>query len=104
MTERANPFGDLADFTPAASKPKADQSVIDQVATEHGFPSRQPKEAQAVPSAPPQEEKNRQKVFRLTPSQDRELRSHCGTLDTTIQDLVIEGINMVLKSKGLPLI
>lgn len=104
MTERANPFGDLGDFAPAPAKPKVDPAVIDQVAEAHGFPSRQPaKEVQPpTPDAPPQEEKSRQKVFRVTPTQDRELRSRCGTLDTTIQDLVLEGINMVLQSKGLP--
>ena len=42
MSERANPFGDLGDFTPTAPKPKTDGAVIDQVAAEHGFPSRQP--------------------------------------------------------------
>lgn len=47
-------------------------------------------------------EKMRQKVFRLTPAQDRELKKYCGSSDITIQDMVLEGINMVLKSKGLP--
>lgn len=42
MNERANPFGDLGDFTPAPAKPKPDPAVIDQVAEEHGFPSRKP--------------------------------------------------------------
>lgn len=103
MSERANPFGDLGDFAPAPAKPKVDPAVIDQVAEAHGFPSRQPaKEVPPTPEAPPHDEKPRQKVFRVTPTQDRELRSRCGTLDTTIQDLVLEGINMVLKSKGLP--
>jgi hypothetical protein len=105
MTERANPFGDLGDFAPAPAKPKADPAVIDQVAVEHGFLSRQPvKEVPAAPAvaASAQEEKLRQKVFRLTPAQDRELKQHCGKLDTTIQDLVLQGINMVLKDKGLP--
>lgn len=51
---------------------------------------------------PAADEKPRQKVFRLTPAQDRELKKYCAHSDTTIQDVVIEGINMVLKSKGLP--
>lgn len=42
MIERANPFGDLGDFTPAPAKPKADRAVIDHVAEAYGFPSRQP--------------------------------------------------------------
>ena len=49
-----------------------------------------------------QHEKARQKVFRLTPAQDRKLKEYCAHSDTTIQDVVIEGLNMVLKSKGLP--
>jgi hypothetical protein len=52
MSERANPFGDLGDFTPAPSKPKADRAVIDQVAAEHGFPSRQPAKPVTSVSAP----------------------------------------------------
>lgn len=103
MSERANPFGDLGDFAPAPAKPKPDPAVIDQVAEAHGFPSRQPaKDAPPGPAVPVQEEKTRQKVFRVTPSQDRELRARCAMLDTTIQDLVVEGINTVLKAKGLP--
>lgn len=47
MNERANPFGDLGDFTPAPAKPKPDPAVIDQVAEAHGFPSRKP----AAPAA-----------------------------------------------------
>lgn len=61
----------------------------------------------AAPAATAQqaaEEKLRQKVFRLTPAQDRKLKEYCAHSDTTIQDVVIEGINMVLKSKGLPTI
>lgn len=53
MIERANPFGDLGDFTPAPAKPKADRAVIDQVAEAHGFPSRQPAK-QPMPEAAPQ--------------------------------------------------
>lgn len=44
MSERVKPFGDLADFSPSI-KPKvsaADHETIDLVATESGFPSRQP--------------------------------------------------------------
>lgn len=50
MNERANPFGDLGDFTPALAKPKPDPAVIDQVAEAHGFPSRKPV---APPAAEP---------------------------------------------------
>ena len=48
MNERANPFGDLGDFTPAQAKPKPDLAVIDQVAEANGFPSRKPSAPSAV--------------------------------------------------------
>jgi hypothetical protein len=54
MNERANPFGDLGDFTPAQAKPKPDLAVIDQVAEANGFPSRMPSALQStVGSLPP---------------------------------------------------
>ena len=53
MIDRVNPFGDLDDFapTPAVQKPKPEKAVIDQVAADNGFPSRQPK---AAPQSRPQ--------------------------------------------------
>lgn len=45
-----------------------------------------------------------QKVFRLTKSQARALKKFCADSDMTMQDVVIEGINLVLKSRGLPTI
>lgn len=54
MNERVNPFGDLGDFAPVLSKHKADsQDIIDQVASQHGFPSRQPVKP-AAPTIPPE--------------------------------------------------
>lgn len=44
----------------------------------------------------------RQKVFRLTKAQERRLKEFCAHTDMTIQDVVLEGIGMVFKSKGLP--
>lgn len=44
----------------------------------------------------------RQKVFRLTKAQDIKLKEFCAHTDLNIQDVVLEGINMVFKSKGLP--
>lgn len=44
MNERVNPFGDLDDFAPAVKPKKAtpEKAVIDQVAADNNFPSRQP--------------------------------------------------------------
>ena len=59
----------------------------------------------ALPSVPEATaEKLRQKVFRVTAAQDRKIKEFCAHSDMTTQDLVIEGINLVLKSKGLPTI
>lgn len=55
MSDRVSPFGDLKDFEPAQPKKSIGKSVkkavIDQVAADNGFPSRQaPKpEPEAVP-------------------------------------------------------
>lgn len=47
-------------------------------------------------------DKLRQKVFRVTPAQDRKIKEFCAHSDMTVQGLVMEGINLVLKAKGLP--
>ena len=64
MTERANPFGDLNDFAPAAPKAKAGhREVVDQVAEQHGFPSRQPvKPTAPAPADPPAPAGEREKL------------------------------------------
>lgn len=52
MTERANPFGDLTGFEPAkpkAASPSA-KAIIDQVAAENNFPSRQATKPAAQPA------------------------------------------------------
>ncbi len=43
-----------------------------------------------------------QKVFRLTKSQARALKKFCADSDMTMQDVVMEGIRLVMKSRGLP--
>jgi hypothetical protein len=59
MSERVNPFGDLGDFAPAPPKAKAEhKDVVEEVAAQHGFPSRQPvKPATAPTPAAPAPEK-----------------------------------------------
>lgn len=53
-------------------------------------------------AGPDEQEKMRQKVFRLTPAQDRQLKEFCARADLSIQDVVLEGIDHVLVSKGYP--
>ena len=50
MSERVNPFGDLDDFAPEAKikKPKTEKAIIDQVAADNNFPSRQPSKSIAT--------------------------------------------------------
>lgn len=43
-----------------------------------------------------------QKVFVLTPEQNRQLKDYCNQTDSTAQSVIVEGINMILRSKGLP--
>jgi hypothetical protein len=56
MSERVNPFGDLGDFAPAPVKQKPpvdERAVIEQVAAENNFPSRQPSRPPATPGPSP---------------------------------------------------
>lgn len=55
MAERVNPFGDLDDFAFSAKskKPNAvEKAVIDQVAADNNFPSRQPSKPVAEVALP----------------------------------------------------
>lgn len=87
MSERVNPFADLGDFAPAPSKPKAEQrAVIDQVAADNGFPSRQPvKSAKTSPPttepSPPELRKHR----RYTTGRNKQI--NIKATDETIQRL-----------------
>lgn len=60
-------------------------------------PQPKPEEKPAV-----QDVKPVQKAFRLTPAQAHALRKFCAEENTTMQEVIISGINMVLRSKGLP--
>ena len=54
MSDRVNPFEDLNDFAPAQPKEKCskpvEKAVIDQVAADNGFPSRQALKPEAQPA------------------------------------------------------
>ena len=53
--DRVNPFGDLKDFEPVPLKGKGskpvEMAVIDQVAADNGFPSRQAVKADDAPAS-----------------------------------------------------
>lgn len=44
----------------------------------------------------------KQKIFRLTAEQDHRIRVFCSQSNTTMQEVIIKGINLVLKKNGLP--
>lgn len=46
---RANPFDDLGDFAPKTQAKPVEHQQIERIATEMGFPSRQPSTAQEHP-------------------------------------------------------
>lgn len=54
MSDRVNPFGDLNDFAPTQPKAKSlkpvEKAIIDQVAADNGFPSRQASKSEAEPA------------------------------------------------------
>lgn len=50
---RANPFTDLSDFAPKAQSKPVEPQQIERIATELGFPSRQPVVAEAELKAAP---------------------------------------------------
>lgn len=57
MSERVNPFGDLNDFALVSPKRKQkplENQVIDQVAADNNFPSRQPPKIEQEPAPRPQ--------------------------------------------------
>lgn len=70
---------------------------------EQAGPADQAAQEQAAHAPQPTPHRDKfQKVFVLNAEQRRRLDSYCGEANTTIQDVVIEGINLVLRSKGLP--
>ena len=58
MSDRVNPFGDMNDFAPVSAREKspkaAEKAVIDQVAADNGFLSRQPAKPDPQPAPRPQ--------------------------------------------------
>lgn len=75
--DRVSPFGDLTDFTPTSYKDKqassvVEKKVIDQVAADNGFPSRQ-----AVKSAP----KHAQRRYRTGRNQQINIKATSETID-----------------------
>lgn len=81
MTERANPFGDLGDFTPTPAKPKADPAVIDKVAAEHGFPSRQPAKQPNKEREVPETVQRTQRRFKTGRNQQINIKATAETIE-----------------------
>lgn len=60
-SDRVNPFGNLNDFEPAQPKERrskpVEKAVIDQVAADNGFPSRQAIKSDATPAQAPRKQR-----------------------------------------------
>jgi hypothetical protein len=70
---------------------------------EQAAPAEQAAAEQAAKAPQPKQDRDRfQKVFVLNAEQRKRLDSYCGEANITIQEIVIEGINLVFRSKGLP--
>lgn len=63
--------------------------------------AEQAEQAASAAAVKPKRDKQ-QKVFVLEPDQRLRVDMYCAETRTTIQDLVLEGINLVFASKGLP--
>lgn len=67
-------------------------------------PAQEPEQEKPLIEPESLQEPVQQKTFRLTKSQARALRKFCADSDMTMQEVIVEGINLVLKSRGLPTI
>lgn len=93
MSDRVNPFGDLGDFAPSPLKRKADQKdVVDEVAAQNGFPSRQPAATTSTSTERPSSRQQR----RYTTGRNKQI--NIKATDETIQRLY-----RLADSRGVPL-
>lgn len=95
MTERVNPFGDLGDFAPAPKAKPEHKDVVDEVAAQHGFPSRQPAKtmtAPAVVSEPPPRRQQR----RYTTGRNKQI-------NIKATDETIKRLYQLADERGVPL-
>ena len=83
MSERVNPFGDLDDFTPSAKarKLKPEKAVIDQVAADNNFPSRQPSKATATLASPALPASRQQRRYTTGRNQQINVKATGETID-----------------------
>ena len=96
MNERVNPFGDLGDFAPAPPKAKPEhRDVVEEVAAQHGFPSRQaakPVTAPAATSEPPLRRQQR----RYTTGRNKQI-------NIKATDETIKRLYQLADARGVPL-
>ena len=83
MSERVNPFGDLNDFAPAgkAEKPKPEKAVIDQVAADNNFPSRQPTKVAVAPAPPALPASRQQRRYTTGRNQQINVKATADTIE-----------------------
>ena len=98
MSERVNPFGDLGDFAPAPPKAKPEhQDVVDEVAAQHGFPSRQPAKPGTAPApAVAREPPPRRQQRRYTTGRNKQI-------NIKATDETIKRLYRLADARGVPL-
>lgn len=57
---------------------------------------------QPIHEESPEKPAKRQKKFMVTPEQERQIKAYCYHAEVTMQEMIVEGLNMVLRSKGMP--
>jgi hypothetical protein len=104
--DRVNPFGDLNDFEPAQLKerrPKpVEKAVIDQVATDNGFPSRQPVKPGTTP-APRQQRRyttgrNQQINIKATPETIERLNALADRMNVPLGEVLARALSALEKA------
>lgn len=104
--DRVNPFGDLNDFAPAQPKerrPKpVEKAVIDQVAADNGFPSRQAVKSDITPAPRKQRRyttgRNQQINIKATAETIERLNAMADRMNVPLGEVLARAINALEKA------
>lgn len=107
-SDRVNPFGDLNDFEPAQpndrrSKP-IEKAVIDQVAADNGFPSRQAAKPEAMTTLAPRKQRryttgrNQQINIKATAETIDRLNAMADRMNVPLGEVLARAINALEKA------
>lgn len=104
-SDRVNPFGDLNDFDPVQPKerrPKpVEKAVIDQVASENGFPSRQAVKPEVTPAPKKQRRyttgRNQQINIKATAETIARLNAMADRMNVPLGEVLARALNALEK-------